>query len=149
MGTNAMIVLVAGTMMYFAGLGEFLAIQIPITLIASSIGVWLFYVQHQFEETLWDHDDDWEMQDAAFHGSSHYDLPGILRWASANIGVHHVHHLNSKIPFYRLPQVLKDLPELSEIKRLTLLESFRCVKFHLWDESSRRLVTFAEARAIA
>lgn len=149
MGTNAMIALVAGVMMYFAGFGEFLAIQIPITLVASSIGVWLFYVQHQFEATEWDYSENWEIQDAAFHGSSHYDLPAILRWASANIGVHHVHHLNSKIPFYRLPQVLKDLPELSEIKRLTLLESFRCVKFHLWDESSRKLVTFAEARAIA
>ncbi|MFK5977966.1 MAG: fatty acid desaturase [Rhizobiaceae bacterium] len=149
MGTNAMIALVAGVMMYFAGFGEFLAIQIPITLVASSIGVWLFYVQHQFETTEWDYSENWEVQDAAFHGSSHYDLPAILRWASANIGVHHVHHLNSKIPFYRLPQVLKDLPELTEIRRLTLLESFRCVKLHLWDENTRRLVTFAEARTIA
>ena len=148
MGTNLTIAILIAVMIYLVGLVPFVLIQLPITLVASSIGVWLFYAQHQFEETQWDYTDNWEQQDAAFHGSSHYDLPGILRWASANIGVHHVHHLNSRIPFYRLPQVLRDLPELAEVKRLTLLESFRCVKYHLWDESSRRLVTFAEARTI-
>ena len=68
------------------------------------IGVWLFYVQHQFEETFWAEDDDWSLHEAALHGSSHYDLPAVLRWFTANIGVHHVHHLSSRIPFYRLPR---------------------------------------------
>jgi omega-6 fatty acid desaturase (delta-12 desaturase) len=145
-GTNAMIAVVVGGMMYLTGFGEFLLIHIPIVLVAATIGVWLFFIQHQFEETVWERGENWEIQDAAFHGSSHYDLPGILKWASANIGVHHVHHLNSNIPFYRLQQVLKDLPELAEIKRVTLLESFRCTKLHLWDEVSGKLVSFPEAR---
>jgi omega-6 fatty acid desaturase (delta-12 desaturase) len=85
-------------------LGPFLAVQLPITLLASSAGVWLFYVQHQFENTCWDRDRAWTFQEAALRGSSHYDLPSVLRWFTANIGVHHIHHLNSRIPYYRLSQ---------------------------------------------
>jgi omega-6 fatty acid desaturase (delta-12 desaturase) len=81
------------------------------------------------------------------HGSSHYDLPLLLRWFTANIGIHHVHHLHSRIPYYRLPRVLRDHPELRNIGRLTLLESFRCVRLVLWDEMQRRLVSFREAKA--
>ncbi len=81
---------------------------------------------------------------AGLHGSSHYDLPGFLRWFTANIGVHHVHHLYSRIPYYRLPCVLRDHPELRTIGRLTLLESFRCVRLVLWDESRRCLVPFRD-----
>ena len=81
-------------------------------LLAASVGVWLFYVQHQFEHTIWANDGDWNLHDAALHGSSHYDLPAFLRWFTANIGVHHVHHLSSRIPYYRLPRVLRDHPEL-------------------------------------
>jgi omega-6 fatty acid desaturase (delta-12 desaturase) len=94
--------------------------------------------------TFWAHEDGWSFQEAALHGSSHYDLPGILRWFTANIGVHHVHHLCSRIPYYRLPRVLSDYPELSRVSRLTLLQSFRCVRLALWDESRRRLVSFHE-----
>jgi acyl-lipid omega-6 desaturase (Delta-12 desaturase) len=82
-----------------------LLVQLPITLLAGSIGVWLFYVQHQFEDTFWAHDEGWNFHEAALHGSSHYDLPSVLRWFTANIGVHHVHHLCSRIPYYRLPGV--------------------------------------------
>ena len=82
-------------------------------LLAASIGVWLFYVQHQFERTSWDDGKGWDFHDAALHGSSHYDLPALLRWFTANIGVHHVHHLYSRIPFYRLRRVLRDHPELA------------------------------------
>ena len=89
-------------MIWLVGLGPFLLVQLPITLLAASIGVWLFYVQHQFEDTFWEHDEDWTFQEAALHGSSHYVLPPVLRWFSANIGVHHVHHLSSRIPYYRL-----------------------------------------------
>ncbi|HUS52893.1 MAG TPA: fatty acid desaturase [Thermohalobaculum sp.] len=149
MGTNVSIAVAASIMIYAVGLAPFLMIQLPITLIASSIGVWLFYVQHQFEHTLWDEDDHWQLPDAALYGSSHYDLPGVLRWITANIGVHHVHHLSSRIPFYRLPQVLRDFPELTEVKRLTLIESFACMKLRLWDEGQRRLVSFSEARALS
>jgi omega-6 fatty acid desaturase (delta-12 desaturase) len=133
-------------MMWLVGVVSFLMVQVPITLLASSIGVWLFYVQHQFEDTLWERDRDWTFQDAALHGSSHYVLPPVLRWFSANIGVHHVHHLASRIPYYRLPQVLRDHPQLAGVGRLTLLESFRCVRMVLWDEGRRRLVSFARVR---
>jgi omega-6 fatty acid desaturase (delta-12 desaturase) len=83
-------------------------------------------------------------QEAALHGSSHYDLPRILRWFTANIGVHHVHHLASGIPYYRLPRVLRDYPDLRDVSRLTLLHSFRCVRLVLWDESRQRLISFGE-----
>jgi omega-6 fatty acid desaturase (delta-12 desaturase) len=86
------------------------------------------------------------LHEAALHGSSHYDLPAFLRWFTANIGVHHVHHLCSRIPFYRLPRVLLDHPELRDVGRLTLLKSFRCVRLVLWDETQRRLVSFHDVR---
>jgi omega-6 fatty acid desaturase (delta-12 desaturase) len=106
--------------------------------------VWLFYVQHQFEETYWARREEWEPVEAAFQGSSHYDLPQPLRWMTANIGVHHVHHVSAKIPFYRLNRVLRDNPELKAVSRLTLKDSLRCVRLTLWDEDERRLVSFRD-----
>ncbi|MFI4973288.1 MAG: fatty acid desaturase [Caulobacterales bacterium] len=141
----AIAALVVGMIMAF-GLVPFLLIYLPMTLLAASAGVWLFFVQHQFEETYWARGDTWDFHDAALRGSSHYDLPPILRWFTANIGIHHVHHLNSRIPFYRLPQVLRDEPHLRDLGRLTLLDSLRCVGLALWDESSRRLISFRELR---
>jgi omega-6 fatty acid desaturase (delta-12 desaturase) len=146
MGTNAAIALVVAGAISLLGLGPFLLLYMPVTLMAASAGVWLFYVQHQFDETVWAEDQDWNMQDAALHGSSHYDLPGILRWFTANIGMHHVHHLASRIPYYRLPQVLRDHPTLKEIGRLTLMESLACVQLALWDEDRKRLVRFRDIR---
>ena len=146
MATNVAIAAIAGILIWFMGIGTFLLVHLPITLLAASAGVWLFYVQHQFEDTFWAHSDEWSRHDAALHGSSHYVLPGILRWFTANVGVHHVHHLCSGIPYYRLPQVLRNHPDLSDINRLTLLESIRCVRLVLWDEVQRRLVSFREAR---
>jgi len=145
MATNGAIALVAAVLAWAIGIDAFLLVHLPIVLIAGSIGVWLFYVQHQFEHTSWDESGTWSPQVAALHGSSHYDLPAVLRWFTANIGVHHVHHLNSRIPFYRLPRVLRDRPELRQIGRLTLAESFRCVRLALWDGTQRRLVSFREA----
>ena len=147
LGTNASIAAVAGLLIWAMGLKLFLLVHIPITLVAASLGVWFFYVQHQFEQTHWDEAEDWSFHAAALHGSSHYDLPLILRWFSANIGVHHVHHLASRIPFYRLPEVLRQVPVLAEISRVTIRESFSAVRLVLWDQEKRRLVTFAEARA--
>ena len=147
MATNVGIAVLAASVMMVVGVGPFLLVQVPVTLLAASIGVWLFYVQHQFEATSWDHKEDWTFHDAALHGSSHYDLPRPLRWFTANIGVHHVHHLSSRIPFYRLPEVLRDHPELGDVGRLTLLQSLRSVPLVLWDEKQRRLVSFREMRA--
>jgi omega-6 fatty acid desaturase (delta-12 desaturase) len=146
MATNFAIAILAVSMVWLVGVRLFLLVQLPITILAGSIGVWLFYVQHQFEDTFWDHGESWSFHEAALHGSSHYDLPNVLRWFTANIGVHHVHHLSSRIPYYRLPRVLRDHPELVGIGRLTLLESLRCVRKVLWDERSRRLISFREVR---
>jgi omega-6 fatty acid desaturase (delta-12 desaturase) len=146
MATNTVIALVIVTMMWLVGVGPFLLVHVPITLLAASIGVWLFFVQHQFEETWWAKAPVWNLHDAALHGSSHYDLPAVLRWFTANIGMHHVHHLCSRIPFYRLPHVLRDHPQLRDIGRLTLMQSLRCVRLALWDERSRRLISFRDLR---
>jgi acyl-lipid omega-6 desaturase (Delta-12 desaturase) len=146
MATNAAIAVLVATMMWLIGIGPFLLVHLPIMLLAASIGVWLFYVQHQFENTLWTHEGAWRQQEAALHGSSNYDLPGVLRWFTANIGVHHIHHLCSRIPYYRLPSVLRDHPELGGIGRLTLADSLGCVRLVLWDENQQRLVSFHEAR---
>ncbi|PLW79029.1 fatty acid desaturase [Cohaesibacter celericrescens] len=146
MSTNIGIVAFAALGMWLVGVGDFLLIQIPTTVLATTIGVWLFFVQHQFDETYWNREEDWNRHDAAFHGSSHYDLPPVLRWFTANIGVHHVHHLSSAIPFYRLTKILRDYPELKEAGRLTLWQSFRCVPLALWDEEARKLISFRELR---
>jgi acyl-lipid omega-6 desaturase (Delta-12 desaturase) len=147
MATNAGIFVLVATMIWLLGVRPFLLVQLPITVFTGSIGVWLFYVQHQFADTFWARDDEgWNFHEAALHGSSHYDLPPVLRWFTANIGAHHVHHLCSKIPYYRLPQVLREHPQFAATGRLTLLQSFKCVRMALWDESRRRLVSFAEMR---
>ncbi|MCZ7656658.1 MAG: fatty acid desaturase [Xanthobacteraceae bacterium] len=149
MATNAGIAALFATVIWFVGPTSFVLVHLPVILLAASAGVWLFYVQHQFEDTLWADEPAWNRHEAALHGSSHYDLPAVLRWFTANIGVHHVHHLCSRIPYYRLPQVLRDHPQLGDIGRITLLESLRCVRMVLWDETRQRLVSFREARAAA
>lgn len=148
MGTNIALVLWVALVWYFGGLAPVLLIFLPTTLLAATAGVWLFYVQHQFETTHWDSEEDWQLHDAALKGSSYYVLPPVLQWVSANIGVHHVHHLYSRIPFYRLPEVLRDHKELAESNRMTIRQSFHSVRLHLWDENSRRLVSFAQAKAL-
>jgi acyl-lipid omega-6 desaturase (Delta-12 desaturase) len=144
--TNAAIALIAAVLIWLIGVKAFFVVHLPIMLLAATFGVWLFYVQHQFEDTFWDENRNWNRHEAALHGASHYDLPLLLRWFTANIGVHHVHHLCSRIPYYRLPRVLRDHPELCDVGRLTLLQSFGCVRLVLWDETQRRLVSFREAR---
>ncbi len=145
MGTNLAILIAAALLIRSIGIGPFLLVHIPITAVATSVGVWLFYVQHQFENTFWSRDKEWDLQNAALLGSSYYDLPGVLRWFTANIGIHHVHHLNSRIPYYRLPQVLRDHPELADIRRITLWTSLRSIRLGLWDEGKQKLIPFADA----
>ena len=146
MTTNVVIALIAAAFVALIGFKAFLLLYLPVVLLAGSIGVWLFYVQHQFGDTTWQNDEKWDLHDAALHGSSYYDLPWLLRWFTANIGVHHVHHLCSRIPYYRLACVLRDHPELRDVGRLTLRESLSCVRLALWDETRRRMVSFREAR---
>ncbi|MDO9415206.1 fatty acid desaturase [Pararhizobium sp.] len=145
LATNAGILALYAILIYFVGFWTFLLIQFPVILIGASAGVWLFYVQHQFEEAHWERTDDWDRANAALHGSSFYDLPQPLMWFTGNIGIHHVHHLSSRIPFHKLPQILKDHPELKTIGRLTLWQSIKCVRLTLWDEQAKKLISFREA----
>jgi omega-6 fatty acid desaturase (delta-12 desaturase) len=140
MGTNAALIVVFALGIATMGLAPFLIVHLPSIVVAATIGIWLFYVQHQFEDASWDAEEAWSVHEAALHGSSHYVLPGPLRWITANIGIHHVHHLNSRIPFYRLTDVLRDHPDLAEIGRLTLRESLGCMRLRFWDETGRKLV---------
>jgi acyl-lipid omega-6 desaturase (Delta-12 desaturase) len=147
MATNAGIAVVVAAMIWAVGLGPFLQVQLPITLLAATIGIWLFYVQHQFEDTLWEDDESWTFHDAGLRGSSHYVMPGVLRWFTANVGVHHIHHLCSRIPYYRLPRVLRDNPELAAVGRLSVVQSLGCVNKVLWDEKRRRLISWREMKS--
>jgi acyl-lipid omega-6 desaturase (Delta-12 desaturase) len=149
MATNIAIAMLVAVMIWLVGAGPFLLVHLPITFLGASIGVWLFYVQHQFEDTFWTHDKGWKFHESALRGSSHYDLPRVLRWFTANIGVHHVHHLCSRIPYYRLPLVLRDHPQLAAVGRLTLLESIKCVRIVLWDEVRQRGISFRDIHALA
>lgn len=144
--TNAALALVAAGLMWLLGWKAVLFVHIPMMLIAASIGVWLFYVQHQFEDTVWNGNSEWSFNEAALDGSSHYDLPQPLRWLTANIGIHHIHHLSSKIPFYRLNRVLRDHPALEKTKRLSVRESLRCIHLALWDEDGQSLISFRSLR---
>jgi omega-6 fatty acid desaturase (delta-12 desaturase) len=121
---------------------------LPVMVIASWIGNWMFYVQHQFESTGWERDADWNFHEAALGGSSYFKLPAVLQWFSGNIGLHHVHHLCSRIPNYRLQACLDSAPELNRVaKVITLRESLGCWRLALWDERRRLLVGFRDLKS--
>ncbi|HZH28431.1 MAG TPA: fatty acid desaturase [Azospirillaceae bacterium] len=124
------------------GVGPVLGAVLPTVCVAAWIGGWLFYVQHQYEGTVWDSGENWDFHHAALGGSSYYVLPRILQWITGNVGLHHVHHLNSRIPNYRLQECLEGHDLLGKVGRLTLVESLRCVRLALWDEDARKLVGF-------
>lgn len=124
------------------GVGAFLALFLPVAALAAMLGVWLFYVQHQFEKTYWRRDDAWDFATASLEGSSFFALPRALQWFTANIGFHHIHHLNSRIPNYRLERCMKENAVFQRATRLTLLDSLRCARLALWDEKAGRLVGF-------
>jgi len=145
--TNFGLLAFATLMGLTVGFKQFLMVHLPFTLIACSIGVWLFYVQHQFEPTYWEHDAEWKYESAALEGSSYYRLPKFLQWLTGNIGLHHVHHLNARIPNYRLQEVFDKHPELQKVTTITLWQSIRCVRLALWDEQQRKLVRFRDALA--
>jgi len=127
------------------GIKAYLLIQMPVILMAGSAGVWLFYIQHQFDPSYWARSDEWESMDAAMQGSSHYKLPKVMQWISGNIGLHHVHHLRPRIPNYNLQQCLNETPELQLPNPLRLGPSLRSVRYKLWDEKAHRLLTMKEA----
>jgi omega-6 fatty acid desaturase (delta-12 desaturase) len=128
------------------GLQAFLLIQLPVFVLAAAAGSWLFFIQHQYEDAYWQPQESWEFTQSALEGSSYYRLPAVLRWFSGNIGYHHIHHLNSRIPNYNLPACYDEEPEFRKAHTLGIRESLHCASLKLWDEDEQRMVTFAEAR---
>ena len=142
---NLALAVVFGLACLAFGVGPVVGTYLPVMIIASWVGNWLFYVQHQFESTGWERDADWNFHEAALGGSSYFKLPAILQWFSGNIGLHHVHHLSSRIPNYRLQDCLDVAPELNRVaKVITLRESLGCWRLALWDERRRLLVGFRD-----
>ena len=139
--TNVSLTAVVVSLMGLVGWQVFLLVEVPILLIATSAGVWLFYVQHNFDGTYWEHHDKWEFFTAGISGSSFYKLPGILNWFTGNIGYHHIHHLSPKIPNYKLPVAYKENP-LFQVQPLTIPKSLKSLGLRLWDEERKMLVGF-------
>ncbi|MCP3956240.1 MAG: fatty acid desaturase [bacterium] len=149
MWTNLAIAVVLFVAWQTIGIDRLLLVHIPVILLAGALGIWLFYVQHQFEDTYWREHPEWESHRASLEGSSLYDLPAVLHWFTGNIGFHHVHHLSSRIPNYRLEQCFRERPELQHVTRLTLWGSLRCARLKLWDGEREKLVSFRSLRALA
>jgi omega-6 fatty acid desaturase (delta-12 desaturase) len=140
--TNAMMLAIAVAMSLVIGLKAYLIIQLPIILIAYSLGLWLFYVQHQFDEVSWERDASWDYKTAAIKGSSFLKLPAVLQWFTGNIGFHHVHHLSSKIPNYNLARCHYENDLFKSVKPIILFSSFKTFKLNLWDEATQCMVPF-------
>jgi len=140
--TNLAIVVILWAAYMTIGLGTYLVIQLPVILLAGAMGVWLFYVQHQFEGVYWSRHDEWDPVKAALDGSSYYKLPGVLQWFTGNIGLHHIHHVLPRIPNYKLQQCYDEVPFLQKVRPLTLRRSLKSLRLKLWDEEQQRLVSF-------
>ena len=145
-GTNIALAICVGALCFALGWSEFLLVQAPTILLSGSAGIWLFYVQHQFEDAYWESADSWSYADAALRGSSYLKLPKVLQFFSGNIGLHHVHHLSARIPNYNLQRAHDENPIFHDVPTLSLRDGLRAVRLKLWDEDSGRLVTFAQAR---
>ncbi len=139
---NLALVVAAVALCWIFGWKAVLAVQLSLMILAGAAGVWLFYVQHQFERAYWAHDVQWDAQAAAMAGSSFYDLPRLVHWITGNIGYHHIHHLSSRVPNYRLRECFESDPRLRAAPRLTLRDSMACARLKLWDEDARRMVGF-------
>jgi acyl-lipid omega-6 desaturase (Delta-12 desaturase) len=149
MGTNAAIGAVLGTLALTLGPMPALLGCLPVLLLAATIGVWLFYIQHQFEDAYWERRSNWDFRAAALQGASFYDLPPALHWITGNIGFHHIHHLSSRIPNYRLRECHEANPEFHSVPRLTLRDSLKCARLALWDAEHRKMLPFRSLRSVA
>jgi omega-6 fatty acid desaturase (delta-12 desaturase) len=144
-GTNVALALLVGALCWLIGWRDYLLVQAPTVLLAGSAGIWLFYVQHQFEDAYWETAPDWSYADAALRGSSYLKLPRLLQFFSGNIGLHHVHHLSARIPNYNLQRAHDENPIFHDVPVLSLRDGLRAVRLKLWDEERGRMVTFGEA----
>jgi omega-6 fatty acid desaturase (delta-12 desaturase) len=142
--TNLGILAMLNVAWYTIGLNAFFLVHAPIVVLAAAMGSWLFFVQHQYERAYWQPHERWDFVRAAFEGSSYYRLPRALQWFTGNIGFHHIHHLESRIPNYNLPTCFAAIPEFRQVVTLSFWDSVQCTRLKLWDEHSERMVTFDE-----
>jgi omega-6 fatty acid desaturase (delta-12 desaturase) len=149
LGTDVVLLAAVGTICWLIGWEAFLLVWLPPAMLAGSVGIWLFYVQHQFEDAYWQSAPEWTYADAALRGSSYLKLPRLLQFFTGNIGLHHVHHLNARIPNYNLQRAHDENSVFHHVPILSLWDGLRAVKLKLWDEESGKLVTFAQARDAA
>lgn len=142
--TNISIIVLYTGFIYFIGWKPFILIQIPILFIAGSLGIWLFYVQHQFEDSYFENEEKWNFVKAAVEGSSYYEMPKVLQWLTGNIGYHHVHHLSPRVPNYQLQKAHEKTPLLNHVTKITFTTSLQALKFRLYDEKNRQFISFRE-----
>jgi omega-6 fatty acid desaturase (delta-12 desaturase) len=145
--TNAAIAIIIVVASLTIGFEAYALIQFPVIFFAGVIGVWLFYIQHQFEGVYWSRHSQWDPIKASLYGSSYYKLPKVIQWFTGNIGLHHIHHLRSRIPNYNLQRAYDDTKEILKIEPLTIRKSISCLKLKLWDERRQKLVGFESAHA--
>jgi omega-6 fatty acid desaturase (delta-12 desaturase) len=140
--TNLALLLIVSGLILVIGWKAYVLVQLPIVLIATSLGVWLFYVQHNFEGSYWVRHEQWDFANAGLKGSSYYKLPKVLQWFSGNIGFHHIHHLSPRIPNYNLEKCQNENSIFQQVKPLTILASLRSLTYRLWDEKGGKLVGY-------
>jgi len=146
--TNAVLLVIFAALGVAVGFGSLLLVWLPPAMLAGSMGIWMFYVQHQFEDAYWESSDQWSYADAALRGSSYLKLPKVLQFFSGNIGLHHVHHLSARVPNYNLQRAHDEVDLFRDVPVLSLVDGLRCTRLKLWDGDGGRLVTFREARKI-
>jgi omega-6 fatty acid desaturase (delta-12 desaturase) len=146
--TSVAVVIVSVLLSFAFGWKEYMIVQGSILTLAATGGSWLFYVQHQYEDTYWQRNEDWDYYTSALMGSSYYKLPRVLQFFSGNIGFHHIHHLNSKIPNYNLEGCQKNLPFLQSAKTIGLWDGFKTARLALWDEDQKKMITFKEIKDV-
>ena len=146
--TNIVILVVAASISMLIGIKAYLLIQLPVILFGHSIGIWLFYIQHQFDDVEWERQNKWDYKVSALSGSSFLKLPALLKWFTGNIGYHHVHHLSSRIPNYYLEKCHNENEIFREVKPIKLFSTFRALTLGLWDEASRRMISFRKLSSL-
>jgi acyl-lipid omega-6 desaturase (Delta-12 desaturase) len=145
---NASIVVIYALLIWAIGWQAFLIVQLPILMIAGSAGIWLFYVQHQFEDSYFENEDEWDYVKAAVDGSSYYKLPKVLEWITGSIGYHHVHHLAPRVPNYNLEKAHESTPPLHQATTITLASSLVSIRFRLYNQASKSFISFKEFKAL-
>jgi len=146
--SNLFIVALLVVAAHTIGIKELLMIQLPVAFIGGLGGIWMFYIQHQFEGTYWQRHEEWDYATAAIRGSSYFKLPRVLQWFTGNIGFHHIHHLSSRIPNYALQKCMEENPEFQNVTTITLWSSIKSLGLNLWDEEGRRLVSFRQLKRL-